>query len=309
VMNGIGDLFSQMHFLLPGLLGTGEFFRREYAIPIEQKGDTEKAASLQKLIRPFVLRRTKEQAAPDLPAKIESILWCEMEADQRAAYEQIKENVRDNVLLEISTNGLNKGKMSVLAGLMKLRQICNSGELVKDEDLFTTDSIKTNVLMEELKTIIPQHRALVFSQFTSMLDLLERDLQKEGIKYIRLDGQTKISERQELVTQFQDEQSEVSVFLLSLKAGNAGLTLTAADYVFLFDPWWNTAVENQAIDRTHRIGQQSQVFAYRMICKDSIEEKILKMAAGKKKLAEELINVDEGFVKSLTLDDIKYLLA
>jgi superfamily II DNA or RNA helicase len=308
VMNGIGDLFSQMHFLLPGLLGTGEFFRREYAIPIEQKGDSEKAASLQKLIRPFVLRRTKEQAAPDLPAKIESILWCEMEADQRAAYEQIKENVRDNVLLDISTNGLNKGKMSVLAGLMKLRQICNSGELVKDEDLFTTDSIKTTVLIDELKTIIPQHRALVFSQFTSMLDLLERELQKEGIKYIRLDGQTKISERQELVTQFQDEQSDVAIFLLSLKAGNAGLTLTAADYVFLFDPWWNTAVENQAIDRTHRIGQQSQVFAYRMICKDSIEEKILKMAAGKKKLAEELINVDEGFVKSLTLEDIKYLL-
>ena len=129
-----------------------------------------------------------------------------------------------------------------------------------------------------------------------------------GIKYIRLDGQTKISERQELVTQFQHEESDVAVFLLSLKAGNAGLTLTKADYVCLFDPWWNTAVENQAIDRTHRIGQQSQVFAYRMICKDSIEEKIMKMAAGKKKLAEDLITAEEGFVKSLTLDDIKYLL-
>jgi superfamily II DNA or RNA helicase len=308
VMNGTGDLFSQMHFLLPGLLGSNDFFRREYAIPIEQKGDAEKAQALQKLIRPFVLRRTKEQAAPDLPAKTESILWCEMETDQRAAYESIKENVRGNVLMEINENGLNKGKMSVLAGLMKLRQICNSCELVNDEDVFAYDSIKTKVLIDELKTIIPQHRALVFSQFTSMLDLLERDLQKEGIKYIRLDGQTKISERQELVTQFQHEESDVAVFLLSLKAGNAGLTLTKADYVFLFDPWWNTAVENQAIDRTHRIGQQSQVFAYRMICKDSIEEKIMKMAAGKKKLAEDLITAEEGFVKSLTLDDIKYLL-
>lgn len=308
VMNGTGDLFSQMHFLLPGLLGSNEFFRREYAIPIEQKGDAEKAEALQKLIRPFVLRRTKEQAAPDLPAKTESILWCEMDTDQRAAYESIKENVRGNVLMEINENGLNKGKMSVLAGLMKLRQICNSCELVNDEDVFAYDSIKTKVLIDELKTIIPQHRALVFSQFTSMLDLLERDLQKEGIKYIRLDGQTKISERQELVTQFQHEESDVAVFLLSLKAGNAGLTLTKADYVFLFDPWWNTAVENQAIDRTHRIGQQSQVFAYRMICKDSIEEKIMKMAAGKKKLAEDLITAEEGFVKSLTLDDIKYLL-
>ena len=308
VMNGTGDLFSQMHFLLPGLLGSNEFFRREYAIPIEQKGDAEKAAALQKLIRPFVLRRTKEQAAPDLPAKTESILWCEMETDQRAAYESIKENVRGNILMDISENGLNKGKMSVLAGLTKLRQICNSCELVNDEDVFAYDSIKTKVLIDELKTIIPQHRALVFSQFTSMLDLLERDLQKEGIKYIRLDGQTKISERQELVTKFQHDESDVAVFLLSLKTGNAGLTLTAADYVFLFDPWWNTAVENQAIDRTHRIGQQSQVFAYRMICKDSIEEKIMKMAAGKKKLAEDLINAEEGFVKSLTLDDIKYLL-
>jgi superfamily II DNA or RNA helicase len=308
VMNGTGDLFSQMHFLLPGLLGSNEFFRREYAIPIEQKADAEKADALQKLIRPFVLRRTKEQAAPDLPAKTESILWCEMDTDQRAAYESIKENVRGNVLMEINENGLNKGKMSVLAGLMKLRQICNSCELVNDEDVFAYDSIKTKVLIDELKTIIPQHRALVFSQFTSMLDLLERDLQKEGIKYIRLDGQTKISERQELVTQFQHEESDVAVFLLSLKAGNAGLTLTKADYVFLFDPWWNTAVENQAIDRTHRIGQQSQVFAYRMICKDSIEEKIMKMAAGKKKLAEDLITAEEGFVKSLTLDDIKYLL-
>lgn len=308
VMNGTSDLFSQMHFLLPGLLGTSEFFRREYAIPIEQKADEEKAAALQKLIRPFVLRRTKEQAAPDLPEKTESILWCEMEADQRAAYESIKENVRSNVLTEISENGLNKGKMSVLAGLMKLRQICNSCELVNDEDVFAYDSIKTKVLIDELKTIIPQHRALVFSQFTSMLDLLERDLKKEGIQTIRLDGQTKISQRQELVSEFQNEESNVAVFLLSLKAGNAGLTLTKADYVFLFDPWWNTAVENQAIDRTHRIGQQAQVFAYRMICKDSVEEKILKMAAGKKKLAEELITADEGFVKSLTLDDIKYLL-
>ncbi|RXK62681.1 ATP-dependent helicase [Lacibacter luteus] len=308
VMNGTGDLYSQLHFLLPGLLGSNEFFRREYAIPIEQKADAEKAAALQKLIRPFVLRRTKEQAAPDLPTKTESVLWCEMDIDQRTAYESIKENVRSNVLMDISENGLNKGKMSVLAGLMKLRQICNSCELVKDEDVFAYDSIKTKVLIDELKTIIPQHRALVFSQFTSMLDLLERDLQKEGIKYIRLDGQTKVSERQDLVAEFQDEESDVTVFLLSLKAGNAGLTLTAADYVFLFDPWWNTAVENQAIDRTHRIGQQSHVFAYRMICKDSVEEKIMKLAAGKKKLAEDLITAEEGFVKSLSLDDIKYLL-
>lgn len=308
VMNSTEDLFSQMHFLLPGLLGSAEFFRREYALPIEQKGNQEKAQALQRLIKPFVLRRTKEQAAPDLPAKTETVIWCEMDTEQRAAYETIKENVRSSIFFEIEKAGLNKGKMSVLAGLTKLRQICNSGELVKDADVFAYDSIKTKVLIEELQSVIPQHRAIVFSQFTSMLDLLERDLQAEGINTLRLDGQTPIAKRQELVAQFQQEESETPVFLISLKAGNAGLTLTKADYVFLFDPWWNTAVENQAIDRTHRIGQKNCVFAYRMICKNSIEEKIIRMAAGKKKLAEDLITAEESFVKSLSLDDIRYLL-
>lgn len=308
VMNGTEDLFSQMHFLLPGLLGSNEFFKREYALPIKLKNDAEKAAALQKLIKPFVLRRTKEQAAPDLPEKTESVIWCEMDTGQRMAYESIKENVRSSILLDIDKNGLNKGKLSVLAGLTKLRQVCNSCELVKDEDIFDSSSVKTKVLIDELKTIIPQHRALVFSQFTSMLDLLERDLQKENIKTIRLDGQTAAAKRQELVAGFQSDESEAAVFLISLKAGNAGLTLTKADYVFLFDPWWNTAVENQAIDRTHRIGQHQPVFAYRMICKDSIEEKIIRMSAGKKKIAEDLITAEDGFVKSLSLDDIKYLL-
>jgi SNF2 family DNA or RNA helicase len=231
-----------------------------------------------------------------------------MGQDQRAAYENIKEQIRSSVLLEIEHHGLQKGKMSILAGLTKLRQLCNSAELVAGEDLFCYDSIKTEVLIEELTQIIPLHRALIFSQFTSMLDLLERDLQKAGISYQRLDGSTAIKERQELVNRFQDESAEVKVFLLSLKAGNAGLTLTAADYVFLFDPWWNVAVENQAIDRTHRIGQRRQVFAYRMICKGTIEEKIMRMQQQKKKIAEDLVSTDDGFMQTLTLEDVKYLL-
>lgn len=308
VVNGTQDLYAQLNFLLPGLLGSRDFFRREYTIPIEQQRDEEKSKALQKLIAPFVLRRTKEQVAPDLPPKTETVLWCEMGQDQKAAYESIKENIRSSVLLDIEQNGLNKGKMSVLAGLMKLRQVCNSCELVKGEDLFTYDSIKTEILLEELKNIIPAHRALVFSQFTSMLDLLERDLGKAGIRYQRLDGSTAIGQRQELVNNFQDGESEVQVFLLSLKAGNAGLTLTAADYVFLFDPWWNAAVENQAIDRTHRIGQERHVFAYRMICKGTVEERIINLQQKKKKLAEDLVTTDEGFMKTLTLEDLKYLL-
>lgn len=308
VVNGTQDLYAQLNFLLPGLLGSREFFRREYTIPIEQQRDEEKSKALQKLIAPFVLRRTKEQVAPDLPPKTETVLWCEMGQDQKYAYESIKENIRSSVLLDIEQNGMNKGKMGVLAGLMKLRQVCNSCELVKGEDLLTCDSIKTEILIEELKNIIPAHRALVFSQFTGMLDLLERDLGKAGIRFQRLDGSTAIGERQELVNNFQDSESDVQVFLLSLKAGNAGLTLTAADYVFLFDPWWNAAVENQAIDRTHRIGQQSHVFAYRMICKGTVEERIINLQQKKKKLAEDLVTTDEGFLKALTLEDLKYLL-
>jgi SNF2 family DNA or RNA helicase len=308
VMNGTLDLYAQLNFLLPGLLGSREFFKREYIIPIEQQGDTEKAATLQKIIAPFVLRRTKEQVAKDLPPKSETVLWCTMGQDQKAAYESIKENIRSSILLDIEKNGLQKGKMGVLAGLTKLRQVCNSCELVKGEDLFTNDSIKTEVLIEELKNIIPAHKALVFSQFTSMLDLLERDLKKAGIRHQRLDGSTEAHKRQDLVNSFQAEDTDVEVFLLSLKAGNAGLTLTAADYVFLFDPWWNAAVEHQAIDRTHRIGQDKHVFAYRMICKGTIEEKIMRMQLRKKKLAEDLITTDEGFLQALTLDDVRYLL-
>ncbi len=308
IMNSTADLHSQMHFLMPGLLGSSEFFKKEYTLPIEQQANEEKAAVLQKLIRPFLLRRTKTQVAKDLPERTESVLWCEMGADQRSAYETIKESIRSNIFTEIQAKGLNKGKLSVLAGLTKLRQLCNSAELVKDEDVFCYDSVKTKVLINELNCIIPQHRALVFSQFTSMLDLLERDLGKAGIRFLRLDGQTAIKERQELVNTFQSEDTDVSVFLISLKAGNTGLTLTKADYVFLFDPWWNTSVENQAIDRTHRIGQQHQVFAYRLICRNSIEEKIIRLAGRKKQLSDDLITADESLVKGLTLEDLAYLL-
>ena len=308
VMNSLLDLYAQIDFLLPGLLGSREFFKKEYSIPIEQEGDEEKAAILRRIINPFILRRTKEQVAQDLPPKTEMVMWCHMGDEQRYAYESIKENIRNSVLLEIADKGLQQGKMSVLAGLTKLRQACNSAELVKNEDLFCHDSIKTEMLIEEILQIIPSHKALVFSQYTSMLDLLERDMKQKHIQLQRLDGSTDVKKRQELANNFQQED-DAKVFLLSLKAGNAGLNLTAADYVFLFDPWWNVAVENQAIDRTHRIGQNKQVFAYRMICKGTIEEKILHMQQRKQKLSNDLISTEEGFVSSLTEEDIRFLLA
>lgn len=307
VMNNTFDLYAQLSFLLPGMFGSREFFKREYADAIDREHDEEKIKALQKLTAPFILRRTKEQVATDLPEKIESTLWCEMGNDQKMAYDSIKEKVRNSIFLDIKEKGLNGGKLGVIVGMLKLRQACNSGELVKDEELFCYDSIKTDILVEELKNIIPNHKALVFSQFTGMLDLLEISFKKNNIPFCRLDGTTPITKRQELVNSFQKEDSVEKVFLISLKAGNAGLNLTAADYVFLFDPWWNTAVQQQAIDRTHRIGQTKNVFAYKMICKGTIEEKIMQLQQRKKKLAEDLIGEEEGFVKALTENDIEFL--
>ncbi len=307
VMNNTFDLFAQLSFLLPGMFGSRDFFKKEYADPIDLQRDEIKVKALQKITAPFILRRTKEQVAKDLPEKMESVLWCQMGVDQKLAYESIKENVRNSVFLDIQEKGFGSGKLSVMAGMLKLRQVCNSGELVKDEDLFCYDSIKTDVLIEELSNLIDEHKVLVFSQFTSMIDLLEKSFDKNKIPFLRLDGSTPISKRQDLVDEFQAEDSTARVFLISLKAGNAGLNLTAADYVFLFDPWWNTAVQQQAIDRTHRIGQTKQVFAYQMICKGTIEEKIIQLQQRKKKLSEELIGEDEGFIKSLTEEDVEFL--
>ena len=310
VMNNTFDLYSQLNYALPGLYGSREFFKREYADPIDLKADKEKADTLRRITAPFILRRTKSQVATDLPMKTETVLWCEMNANQRDAYETVKDSVRNNIYSSIESDGLQKGKLGILNGLLKLRQMCNSGELVKHEDVFNYDSIKTDMLIEELQNIIPHgHKAIVFSQFTSMLDLLERDFDKAGITYLRLDGTIASKERKNLVNEFQAEDSTCNVFLISLKAGNAGLNLVAADYVFLFDPWWNKAVENQAIDRVHRIGQTKPVYAYKMVCKGTVEEKIIALQSKKQVTSDSLITEEEGFVKSLDLEDINFLLS
>jgi SNF2 family DNA or RNA helicase len=167
--------------------------------------------------------------------------------------------------------------------------------------------VKSEVLIDELKNILPGHKALVFSQFASMLHLFAAECEKQGIAYYHFDGETPPAKRMEMVNAFQQEGNKTNLFLISLKAGNTGLTLTAADYVFLFDPWWNTAVQQQAIDRTHRIGQTKNVFAYKMICKDTIEEKIIQLQQKKKQLADDLVTADEGFIKALDEEDIAYL--
>ncbi|MCG2614972.1 DEAD/DEAH box helicase [Terrimonas sp. NA20] len=309
VVNNTFDLYSQLNVVLPGMFGSREFFKREYADAIDKFGDEYKIQALQKLTAPFILRRTKEQVAVDLPEKTESILWCHMPAGQRELYEHIKSQVRSSLFLDISKQGFAKSKLAVIQGILKLRQICNSPLLLPEEERQPVESVKTKLLMDELSNILPAHKALVFSQFSSMLDILAEECDKAGIKYYHFDGQTPPLKRAEMVNAFQEEGNDVCLFLISLKAGNAGLTLTAADYVFLFDPWWNTAVQQQAIDRTHRIGQTKSVFAYKMICKDTIEEKIIRLQEKKKQLAEDLVSADEGFVKALNEEDIAYLFA
>jgi SNF2 family DNA or RNA helicase len=309
VMNNTFDLYAQLNFLLPGMFGNREFFKREYADAIDRDQDEDKIAALQKLTAPFILRRTKEQVATDLPEKMESVLWCEMGDTQQMAYNNIRDSVRNSIFLDVKDNQVAKGGLNLLNAMLKLRQACNSCALLQDEDNLSTDSVKQDILIDELLNIIPNHKALVFSQFTSMLNLLEPALKKHQIPFCRLDGTTPINHRQQLVNDFQQTDSVAKVFLISLKAGNAGLNLTAADYVFIFDPWWNTAVEQQAIDRTHRIGQTKNIFAYKMICKGTIEEKIMLLQQRKKKLAKDLIGEEEGFVKNLTEDDIAFLLS
>lgn len=308
VMNNTFDLYAQVEFIVPGLLGSAEFFTKEYANPIDKDGDKEKINTLAKLTAPFILRRTKKQVAPDLPEKTETILWCEMEDKQRAIYEEIKTSIRDNIFLNIRNEGLAKTKIGILAGIIKLRQVCCAPGLLQDfKGSEAPDSIKLSVLLDELQSIQNRSKALVFSQFKGMLHLIAGQLKQEGIAYYHFDGDTPIEERQSMVNSFQQENDPAKVFLISLKAGNTGLNLTAADYVFLVDPWWNTAIQQQAIDRTHRIGQNNHVFAYKMICKNTIEERIIQLQQKKQWISDELIHAEDGFVKNLSEEDVSFL--
>ena len=306
LQNNTFDIFAQMNFLNPGLLGTMEFFRNEFATPIDKFGEQEQKDHLRKLLFPFILRRTKEQVAKDLPEKTETILFCEMEKEQRKIYDAYRNSYRDKIMGTIDQQGIDKSQLTILQGLMKLRQICDSPAILNEQEKFPNNSIKLDELSREITENIGEHKALVFSQFLGMLALIRAKLQEEGIAYEYFDGSTNIVDRQKAIDNFQNNDN-CRVFLISLKAGGVGLNLTAADYVYIVDPWWNPAVEQQAIDRTHRIGQTKNIFAYRMICIDTIEDKILQLQERKRKLASELISDDANFVKALSKADVEYL--
>lgn len=306
LQNNTFDIFAQMNFLNPGLLGSMEFFRNEFATPIDKFGEPEQKDHLRKLLYPFILRRTKEQVAKDLPEKMETILFCEMEDEQRNVYEAYRNAYRDKILGVIDNQGIGKSQLTILQGLMKLRQICDSPAILNEEEKYPNHSIKLDELTREITENIGEHKALIFSQFLGMLALIKEKLKENNVVFEYFDGSTSPMERQRAILNFQGSD-ECRVFLISLKAGGVGLNLTAADYVYIVDPWWNPAVELQAIDRTHRIGQTKNIFAYRMICKDTIEDKILQLQERKRILAKELIADDPSFVKSLSKQDVEYL--
>lgn len=306
IENSTFDLFAQMSFVNRGFLGAVKKFKESYVIPIDKDGNEAIASELNKIINPFILCRTKEKVASELPDRTESVLYCEMETAQRRVYDAYRNDYRDRLLNKIEEDGIGKSKMMVLEALTRLRQICDSPVLLDSEEVAENQSVKINELVRHITEKTGKHKILVFSQFVRMLGLIRDELDKLNIEYEYLDGQSSSKQREQSVSNFQENDS-LRVFLISLKAGGTGLNLTAADYVFLVDPWWNPAVENQAIDRCHRIGQDKKVFAYRMICKDTVEEKILDLQNKKKKIAGDIIQTDENIMKKLDMDDINEL--
>ena len=304
VENHLGELWSLFEFLNPGMLGA--FGGLQLAGGSKQNPDGEARKLLAHALRPFLLRRTKEQVARELPPKIEQTIYCEMEPRQRTLYNELRDHYRQALLPKIDAVGIGKSKIMVLEALLRLRQAaCHPG--LVDRKLVKDPSAKLDVLIEQLHAVLDEgHKALVFSQFTSLLAILRASLDGDGIEYEYLDGKT--VDRQARVERFQQDAG-CPLFLISLKAGGVGLNLTAADYVFILDPWWNPAVEAQAVDRTHRIGQVRQVFAYRLIARDTVEEKVLQLQESKRKLADAIIGAENSLIRDLTPEDIELLLS
>lgn len=300
VENNTFDLFSQLSFSMPGLFGNAKRFATDYSTPIDKFQDTARAKELQRKVHPFILRRTKKQVAKELPEKTEMVVYCEMDTEQRRVYDTYKSEFQ-KYLSGLSEDELHSSNLHILQGLTKLRQICNSPALLSDDEFYGNQSAKMEELIAQIKNLQGEHKILVFSQFVGMLDLIKRELDNHKIRSAYLTGQTK--KREEQVELFQNDDT-VPIFLISLKAGGTGLNLTKAEYVFLIDPWWNPAVENQAIDRAHRIGQENKVVAVRLITPNTIEEKIMELQQRKRQLAEDLIHTDNNVLKQLSKEDL-----
>jgi hypothetical protein len=304
VENHLGELWSLFEFLNPGMLGQASAFR--LAGGAARNPDPETRRLLAHGLRPFILRRTKQQVAKDLPDKTEQTLYCDLEPKQRKLYDELRDHYRQSLLARVAEVGLKRAKIQVLEALLRLRQAaCHPGLI--DKKRADDSGAKLDLLLEQLDEVLSEgHKALVFSQFTSLLAIARKQLDEKGVVYEYLDGKTR--DRQARVGRFQTDP-DCKLFLISLKAGGVGLNLTAAEYVYLLDPWWNPAVEAQAIDRTHRIGQDRPVFAYRLIARDTVEEKVLELQKTKRDLADAIINADNSLITSLQKEDLELLLS
>ncbi len=301
IQNNLMELWSMFNFLSPGYLGTYDSFRESFVIPIESEKDEVVAKNLTKLISPFLLRRNKKVIAKELPKKTEVILKSNFLEEEAAIYNTWKDHYSLEISRSIKDRGLSKSRMKILQGLTKLRQLSLHPKMIDPE--YKGSSGKFDLLMMEIEKILSEgHKILVFSSFVKMLDIIKENLEKKGIKYSYLTGASK--NREQIVTEFQ-ESTNPRPFLISIKAGGVGVNLTSADYVFIVDPWWNPAVEMQAMDRAHRIGQTKPVFVYKMIAEGSIEEKILDLQKSKKKLVEDVISTEKGLSKTIDTEVIK----
>jgi superfamily II DNA or RNA helicase len=304
VENCTMDLWSQMDFLNPGLLGKTNIFQKRFILPIEEDQDEEKIDLLRKIVYPFILRRKKEDVLDDLPPRAEIIRYTEMAPDQAALYEQLLDKYREEILQITEEKGIGGARFDILQALMRLRQVVLFPAML-GEEYKKISSRKFDVLKLHLKDIASEdHKVIIFSQFVKSLTIMREWLDDEQIEYSYLDGSTK--DRKSEIDAFQEDPNR-KVFLISLKAGGTGINLTAADYVIIFDPWWNPAAEAQAIDRTHRIGQTRPVTAFRLIMKDTIEEKILELQKRKKELMNDLVVTEESIFKSITKKDLEEL--
>ena len=312
--NSVLDLWSIFDFLMPGYLGTADDFRERYEIPISRERDAGSMARLSRRVKPFLLRRRKTEVARDLPAKLEHVSWCELTPEQAATYRQLLDATRREVEGAVGDAGLARSRMIVLTALLRLRQACCDLRLLGDapppgesagEEVPTSG--KFQLFAELLDEVLDGgHRVLVFSQFTRMLALLREHLAAREVAHCYLDGST--TDRAAVVGRFQGDPS-IPVFLISLKAGGVGLNLTGADTVIHFDPWWNPAVEDQATDRAHRIGQTRVVTSYKLITRGTVEEKILTLQQRKRELVAAALTDEEAFAGSLSWDEIRELLA
>jgi SNF2 family DNA or RNA helicase len=299
------DLWSQMSFINPGILGPQTYFRNEYQNPIEKKNDESRSRKLHAVIKPFILRRHKSQVATELPEKVENIQYSTMTPEQEKRYEEVKSVYREKIFNLIETEGLGNSRFMILEGLTKLRQLANHPRMI--EQGYQGDSGKHEDITHMLENALAEgHKVLVFSQFVKHLDIVRQYLKAKKIDFAYLDGSS--TDRKEQVDRFNKDEN-LKIFLISIKAGGLGLNLTEADYVFILDPWWNPAVEAQAVDRAHRIGQKKKVFTYKFITRNTVEEKILMLQQRKLRLTTELITTEESFMKQLSKDDIMQMLA